>query len=102
MVRWLILKLLAFLQESLDPDLRERVQVAREKAAKLDAEHEQLLRQVAEGERINAELGRQQVLNAIERGKLEDAIKQSQVDLAAKNAAVFARPDDDIERPLPL
>lgn len=90
MIRAIVLKLLAFLQESLDPDLKERVQAARDKAAKLDAEHERLLRDIAESERVNAELGRQRVINAIERGKLEDAIQQAKVEMATKQAELDA------------
>lgn len=90
MIKWLVLKLLAFLQESLDPDLKERVRVAREKAAALDAEHERLLREIAESERLNAELYGQRVLNAIERGKLEDAIKEAKTEAATKQAEIDA------------
>lgn len=102
MLRAFVLYLLELLKESLDPELKARVEVARGKAAALEIERVRLLADVAEGERVNAELGKQRLVNALEREKLEEAIKQSEADLAAKNTAVLARPDDDIERPLPL
>lgn len=86
MIRQLALWLLDFLRESLDDDLKQRVDEARSKAAALDAEHAQLLREVAASEQVNAALGRQRVLNTIERGKLEDAIEQDKAELARRKA----------------
>lgn len=86
MIRQLVLWLLDFLRESLDDDLKQRVDEARSKAAALDAEHAQLLREVAASEQVNAALGRQRVLNMIERGKLEDAIQQDKAELARRKA----------------
>lgn len=101
MLRAIVLALLRLLQESLDPDLKERVKVARDKAAALDAEYQRLLREVAESERANTELSRQRLINAIERGKLEDAIQQAKVEMAAMQAEFDALPSRDKLR-LPL
>lgn len=95
MIRRLVLWLLDLLRESLDDDLKQRVDEARGKAAALDAEHAQLLREVAASEQVNAALGRQRVLNTIERGKLEDAIEQDKAELARRKADRAALSDAD-------
>lgn len=86
MIRLIVLWLLRQLEELLDPELAARVKVTRDKAAALDAERERLLREVAASEQVNAALGRQRVLNTIERGKLEDAIQQDKAELAKRKA----------------
>lgn len=87
---------------SLNPSTKAKVDKLSAEAAALEAERKQLLQDIEDGEKINNQLNTIRTANAIERKKLEEAIKQSEADLAAKNAAVLARPDDDIERPLPL
>lgn len=91
-VRWLA---------TLNPTTKEAVETLRNKAAALNVEHGRLLREVAESERVNAELSRQRVINAIERGKLEGAIQQAKVDMAAMQAKFDALPSRDKLR-LPL
>lgn len=84
MIRAIVLYLLGLLQEGLDPDLQKRVQAARDKAAVLDTKYKQLLREIAESERVNAELNGQRSVNAIEKEKLETAIEQEKLGLARK------------------
>lgn len=101
MLRAIVLYLLGLLQESLDPELKERVRIARNQATALEAERKQLLQDIEDGEKINNQLNTIRTANAIERKKLEESIKQANTHLAAKQKELDALPDHDKLR-LPL
>lgn len=78
--------LLGLLVQFVNPELQAQVDVARGKAAALEAERILLLRQIADGEEINQGLNRIRLANIVERNKLDEAIAQSKAELEKRKA----------------
>lgn len=86
MIRAIVLKLLEFLELSLDPDLKARVQTARNQAAALEAERIQLLREIETGEKLNQGFRQQRQLIQAESAQLEAANKEAELLLEKRKA----------------
>lgn len=100
-LRWLARRLAGILEKYADPDLQARVDAQNARAAALNAEGDKLAGEIAESILRNNQLTKALNDETRRRQELDDAISKAKNDLAAKNAAVLADPDDDIERPLP-
>jgi chromosome segregation ATPase len=85
-MRAIVLWLLHWLEESLDPDLKVRVEALRNKAAALEAERAQLLAEIQASQLTLADLSLTLAEDLARRKELEDAIARSNEETARKVA----------------
>jgi chromosome segregation ATPase len=101
MLRQIILRLLSWLEQSLDPDLQARVQELRNKVALQELERARFLEQLRASEQELIKLSRDLSENQRKRIELENAISHEKAELE-KRIADRARLSDADKVELPL
>lgn len=98
MLRAIVLKILAWLEQSLDPDLQERLKAYHLKVEAAEAEEKRLLAEIEASKTKLEDLSREFTDNQRRRLELENAILGAKAEAEKKKAELDALSDRDLLR----